>query len=58
MSIIDKGKEVCVVLNENDFIKIMSSKESTNSIIIKNKNGILAVSQVEEVKKKNEKDKK
>lgn len=43
LKVFDKGKEASIVLNENEEIKIMSSKENSDNILIQNKKGILVV---------------
>lgn len=56
MKVIDKGKEVCIVLNEDDYIKIMSNKDNGGVLFIENKNGTLCVSEINKKgKQKNEK---
>lgn len=43
LKVFDKEKEVCIVLNENERIKIMSSNEGSENILIENKKGTLIV---------------
>ncbi len=43
MNIYDKNKKVAIVMNDNEVIKIMSSKEKNKSVIIQCVKGKLVV---------------
>ncbi len=51
MNVFEKDKIVAVVLNENDEIKIMSSKIDSDSYIITCKNGVLIIKKEKDEKR-------